>query len=300
MGVRSDAPVTELLYRDGYWADLAAKDAFKRFLVEVHGLDLSAWESAGYWDDEHYRAYSYFDAEERVVSSVCVYSLHMVVDGSPCRAAQIAGVGTLPEYRRQGLNRRLTEIALERVDPDHDFVFLFSDPDAVSFYRRCGFQPVLEHLPHVEVEPRAPKAGMRLVDLERAADRSRVERLSFQRTPVSETLGVSNPNLLMYHVLYKFPGRLHDIPVLDVVVPLRREGARLTVYDVIGPRVPRFDELYPYLASPETTEIGFYFVPDRLGIEEPRWRPLPDNCLFDRGEFPLRAERFVFPFTAQA
>jgi len=292
--------VTEFVYRDGYWADLAARGAFKRFLVEVHGLDLSAWESAGYWDDDHYRAYSYFDAEGRVVSSVCVYSLKMVVGGSPCRGAQISGVGTLPEYRRQGLNRRLTEIALEQVGPDHDFVFLFSDPDASPFYRRCGFQPLEEHFPYVEVEPRALKPGMRVLDLDVPADRSRVERLAALRTPVSETLGVSSPGLFMFHALYQFPDRLHDIPELDVVVALRREGTQLTVYDVVGSSVPRFDELYPYLASPETTEIGFYFVPDRLAIEDPSWRPLPENHLFDRGEFPLRAERFVFPFTAHA
>jgi hypothetical protein len=229
-----------------------------------------------------------------------VYSLKMVVGGSPCRAAQISGVGTLPEYRRQGLNRRLTEIALDRSDPDHDFVFLFSDPDAIPFYRRCGFQSVEEHFPYVKVDPRAPKPGMRVLDLAKPADRSRVERLAVLRTPVSETLGVSSPGLFMFHALYQFSERLHDLPDLDVVVAFRREGTQLTVYDVVGSRVPRFDELYPYLASPETTEIGFYFVPDRFAIEGLRWRPLPENHLFDRGEFPLRAERFVFPFTAHA
>jgi ribosomal protein S18 acetylase RimI-like enzyme len=292
--------VTELVFRESYWADLAAKEAFRRFLVEVHGLDLSAWESAGYWNDDHYGAYSYFDSEGRVVSSVCVYSLKMVVDGSACRAAQISGVGTLPEYRRQGLNRRLTEIALERVASDHDFVFLFSDPDAIPFYRRCGFQPVEESLPYVEVDPRVAKPGMRLLDLENPAHRSQVERMAAARTPVSETLGVLSPELFMFHALYQFSGRLHHLPDLDVVVAFRRDGTKLTVYDIVGPRLPRFNELYAYMASPGTTEIDFYFVPDKLAIETLRWRPLPDNHLFDRGEFPLRSERFVFPFTAHA
>ncbi len=38
-----------LSLRTGYWDDLAARGAFKEFLITIHGLDLSEWESAGYW-----------------------------------------------------------------------------------------------------------------------------------------------------------------------------------------------------------------------------------------------------------
>ena len=78
-----------LSLRTGYWDDLAARDAFKEFLITIHGLDLSEWESAGYWDYA-YAPFSFFDGEQ-VVSSVCVYSLRAVIDGEPARVAQLSG-----------------------------------------------------------------------------------------------------------------------------------------------------------------------------------------------------------------
>jgi GNAT superfamily N-acetyltransferase len=291
--------MNELVFREAYWADPVAQRAFQRFLVEIHGLDLSTWDSAGYWD-ERYRPFSYFDREGRVVSSVCVYSLEMIVQGSPCRAAQISGVGTSAARRRQGLNRRLTDIALEWAAPDHEFVFLFANDDAVPFYARCGFLTVEERIPHIAVRPGDPRPGLRKLDLDEATDVELLQALAERRAPVSDTLGVISPKLFMFHAIYRFAGYLYHIPDLDVAVAIGREGPRLTVYDVVGPRMPRFDELGPYLVSAETTEIEFYFVPDKLGIENPRWRVLQGNNLHDRGDIPLRTERFLFPFTAHA
>jgi hypothetical protein len=124
--------------------------------------------------------------------------------------------------------------------------------------------------------------------------------LAERRAPVSDTLGVIGPKLFMFHALYQFPGRLYHVRDLDVAVAIGREGPRLTVYDVVGPRMPRFDELCPYLVSSDTTEIDFYFVPDKLEIDNLRWRVLQGNNLHDRGDIPLRSERFLFPFTAHA
>ena len=61
-----------LVLRSHYWDDRRAKDAFKAFLLDIHNLDLTLWDEAGFWDD-HYTAFSLFDGE-RVVSSVCLYS----------------------------------------------------------------------------------------------------------------------------------------------------------------------------------------------------------------------------------
>lgn len=291
--------MNELAFREAYWADPVARQAFQRFLAEIHGLDLSGWESAGYWD-ECYRPFSYFDPEGRVASSVCVYSLELIVQGSPCRAAQISGVGTSAARRRQGLNRRLTEIALEWAAPGHDFVFLFANDDAVPFYARCGFLQVEERIARVDVQPGAPRPGLRRLDPDEPSDVKLLSASAELRAPVSDTLGVISPKLFMFHALYRFRDCLYHIRNLDVVVAIERDGPHLTVYDVVGPRVPRFDELCPYLVTPDTTEIEFYFVPDKLEIENPRWRALRGNNLHDRGDIPLRTERFLFPFTAHA
>jgi hypothetical protein len=141
---------------------------------------------------------------------------------------------------------------------------------------------------------------MRKLDLNQAADMELLQGLAERRTPVSDTLGVVSPKLFMFHALYQFPGGLYHVRDLDVAVAIRREGPRLKVFDVVGPNMPHFSELRPYLVSAETSEIDFYFVPDKLGIENLRWRLLRGNNLHDRGDIPLRNGRFLFPFTAHA
>ena len=124
----------DLKLRTHYWDDSDAKAAFKQFILKIHGLDFSEWDSSGYWDHA-YTPFSFFDGDT-VVASVCVYLLKAVLNGENTRVAQISGVGTLPEWRRRGLNRQLTDIGLAWAQGKHQGVFLFSDTDAIPYYEK--------------------------------------------------------------------------------------------------------------------------------------------------------------------
>jgi len=52
------------------------------------------------------------------------------LNGENTRVAQISGVGTLPEWRRKGLNRQLTDIGLR------DCLFEIPDLDCLVFCER--------------------------------------------------------------------------------------------------------------------------------------------------------------------
>jgi hypothetical protein len=77
----------KLVYKHTYFDDERSKQAFIRFLIDIHHLDLSLWSELGYWDDS-YTPFSYFDDEEGVVASVQVYSMDMMIKGNRCRVAQ--------------------------------------------------------------------------------------------------------------------------------------------------------------------------------------------------------------------
>ena len=53
------------------------------------------------------------------------------------RLAQISGVGTRPGWRRRGLNRHLTEVALDWARGKHEGVFLFSSDEAIPCSNRA-------------------------------------------------------------------------------------------------------------------------------------------------------------------
>ncbi len=289
----------DLRFRSRYWDDLPAREAFKRFLIDIHGLDLGLWERRGFWDLDDYLPFSLFDGD-RVVAHLCVFSLDAVVGGERRRLGQFSGVGTAPERRRQGLNRRLTERALEELGATHDGFFLFSAPDAVPFYRRCGFEPVMQKATVVEVEGEGAVGGARRLDLDDEDDLDLLVRLARERTPVSHVLAAHSVNLLMFHVLYDFADRVWYLPDLDVAVLFGVADGCLTLVDVIGPAMPSFDELHPRLPAGPHRRVRFGFVPDRLGVEDAPTLALGDDHAHVWPGLNLPAGEPVFPHTVHA
>ncbi|MCH7879915.1 MAG: GNAT family N-acetyltransferase, partial [candidate division Zixibacteria bacterium] len=112
-------------------------------MKRMHGVDLSSWDKLGFWDQK-YRPFSYFSGAS-LVSNVCVYSMEMTIQGKRSLGAQISAVGTLPEFRRQGLSLKLTRRAMDWAHEDHDFFFLFADKNAYQCYDKFGFRLTDEH-----------------------------------------------------------------------------------------------------------------------------------------------------------
>ncbi len=285
-----------LTFHTNYWHDREARRAFQAFIREIHGLDFTAWEEAGYWD-EAYRPFSFFE-EGRVVSSVCLYLLDAIVDGHATKLAQISGVGTHPDWRRQGLNRKLTEEALAWARGKHEGIFLFSDDEAIPFYERCGFRPREEFIESLAVASRpACREPIRLA-LDVVREREIIEDYARDRAPISNRLSVGNMRLLMFHLLYLFGKDIYYVPELGLIVVYRRAGGRLEIFDIIGRQIPSLPELYPFIADTTDRTVDFHFGTDKLALHGVQTRVLKGNNLFVDEAFPVESP--VFPYTGRA
>jgi|WetSurMetagenome_2_1015567.scaffolds.fasta_scaffold172750_1 GNAT superfamily N-acetyltransferase len=297
--------------RSDYWADANARAAFKDFIRQVFKFNIDPWDAAGYWDDD-FRPFSLFADDGRIVASVCIYCMHMVVGGRATSVGQISSMGVLPELRRQGIGRQLSEVALRWAsDQGHKFFMLFSSEEALPFYRSQGFTLTAEHTPVLRlvgetsfpINTSAAALGVRALDLTQPADRALLYRLASERCPVSQQLGVFNERLLMFRALLPPRGSTAQyIPSLDLAVLFRRREGVLTVYDIVGHRVPAFAELSPFLIAPSDREVVFWFMTDLLGdlassgvLEH---RPLAGNNLHLQASLPFSGP-FIFPFSAQ-
>lgn len=287
-----------LTYREDYWDDRERKTAFLNFMIPLFRLDLSPWDKRGFWD-HNYRPFSFFDGP-CLVSNVCVYSMDMVVLGRRCRVAQISAVGTRPEYRRRGLSRELTERALAWARDSHEFFFLFADHDAFPFYQSCGFRGVAEYKSRVAVRGQPPSAGAFRLDMTRDDHIQRVHDLAIHRTPVSDLLGVLNDRLFMFWCLCGLHECVYEIPDLGIAVLLRQTNGLLTIFDIVGPNVPTFARLYPYLCNSETRAVELLFMPDKLRVGETELICIDDNGTHLLGSVPFEGNPFLFPFTAHA
>jgi GNAT superfamily N-acetyltransferase len=286
----------KLLMKTRYWDDPQARGAFKRFIKSIHGLDLSEWESGGYWDNA-LTPFSYFDGQE-IVSSVCIYSQSAVVNGKKMRLAQISGVGTAPEWRRKGLSRRLTDAGLDWARGRHGAVFLFSNAEAIPFYKACGFGAIDEYVEVLQAKPVPRIPGAVSLDPEKRHDLEKIYNLAKRRTAVSDQFGVLNEKLVVFHSLHSLRNNAYEIPDLNCIVFLERDKGLLKIYDIVGEKVPCFDVLYPFIADERDKLIEFHFHVDKLGLGRTETRHLLGNNPFVRGPFPLK--RPVFPYTCRA
>jgi GNAT superfamily N-acetyltransferase len=287
-----------LTYREDYWDDADSKAEFNRLLKDIFNLDLTLWNKKGFWD-RRFRPFSYFD-RDKLISSVCLYSLDMMVAGKPCQVAQISSVATLPEYRRRGLNRELTEKALAWARDTHEFFFLFADEEAVPYYRKCGFRAVDEHKARIKVSGQSSSPGATKLDIEDPDHWKQIGDLAAKRVPVSETLGVTNQRLFMFWCLYWMKDCIHYVAELDLLILYERKGETVIVSDIVGEQIPPFSEIYPYICAATDRAVEFLFMPDRLGLGQLDWVKVTENGTHLLGAFPLESTEFIFPLTAHA
>lgn len=287
-----------LSYREDYWDFLELKKQFISFLIQIHGLDLSLWDEMGFWDQK-YRPFSYFDGDS-LVSSVCIYSMDMTIHGQKRLVAQVSAVGTLPEYRRRGLNLQLTQKAMDWARVNHDFFYLFADEEALPFYKKCGFRQVDEHKASVSVSGGIARPGADKLDIRRKDHLELIYRLASEREPVSGVLGVSNKRLLMFWCLYFLADNIYFITDLDVLILYKRDNELVTVFDIVGKNVPAFSEVYPYICAETDKTIEFLFMVDKLNLGTFNQVRVEDNGTHLLGDFPLESGKFIFPYTAHA
>ncbi len=280
--------------KTGYWDDPVAKATFKQFVIDIFGLDFAAWDKTGFWDDA-FTAFSYFDGEE-MVASICLYLLPAIIEGRDTSLAQISTVGTRADLRGRGLNRQLTDIAMDWAKGKHEGVFLFSDEEATPFYEKIGFTPQDEFIEVIDAASVTTCEGATKLDTQKHL--AKIHAYAKKRAPISNKLSIGNDKLTMFHMLYFLRDMIYEIPELDCLVACKRSEGRLKIFDILSERVPSWSELHPFLTGPDDKEVEFHFHTDKLGLDEVRQIPLKGNLPYVWKVFPVKTP--VFPFTSRA
>ncbi|MCF7923339.1 MAG: GNAT family N-acetyltransferase [Candidatus Marinimicrobia bacterium] len=286
----------ELELKTEYWHDSQAREAFKTFILNIHGLDFTEWEAQGYWD-QVYTPFSYFK-DGKIISSVCIYLLDAVIAGRSTRLIQISGVGTHPDWRRQGLSRELTELGLEWARGQHEGVFLFADTPAIPYYQACGFTPLKEYLEVIYGIPTETRPGAIQLDPMLKDQQDKIFEYAQGRVPLSDRFSINNPKLFMFYILYFLKNNIYEIKELGCLVCYKREGNTLSIYDIVAEEIPSFEDLYPYIAVETDHKIKFHFHTDKLGLRNVERERIEHNHAFTRGNFPVNDP--VFPYTSRA
>ena len=283
-------------FRDHYFDDPAAKAAFERYAQAVFGLDFTRWKSRGLWDPA-YVPFSAFDGDT-CAATICIYPSEMRVDRRPMRAAQLLTVGTLPEYRSQGLHRELWTRARAWWKRSCDFAFLFTHEDAAGFYERLGFRRRDEVSEVIDAPHPAGNGApaLRKLDIDGDEDFEIVKALALEREMTSHRLGFRNPSLQLFMYLYAYRDRTFFSEALEAVIVIERRDTRIRIHDLMARTLPRTEDLLAALGAIEGDEIEFLFCTDRFDLDDHAVRKdrITDGVLFVTEEFPLEGD-FLFP-----
>ena len=286
-------------YRNDYFEDPFAKASFERYAKKIFGLDFGRWKARGLWDNQ-YKPFSAFAGGE-CVASICVYPSEMRVDGVKRRGAQLLTVGTLPEYRLQGIQKEIWKRVRAWTGQECDFTFLFTDESAAGFYEKLDLRRQPEYSETVQCPQPAGHAELRYkkLNLEQDSEYAIIERLATEREMISNRIGFLNPNLLLFMFLYLYQGWSYYLEDIDTVIVVEETKDRVRIHDIVAKQMPKLSDIESFFAQFKKDEIDFLFCTDRLGVDRSNKRRVKDSLLFVSEDFELDGE-FVFPYSIRA
>jgi predicted N-acetyltransferase YhbS len=105
--------------------------------------------------------------------------------GEVFRIYGLSSVYTFPHYRGAGLGTRVVRRAMDEIERagDGDVALLFTMPERVAFYRRCGWE-AMPALRCLVGDPAQPEAHQDLATMRFLSARGRRRRAAFERGPV--------------------------------------------------------------------------------------------------------------------
>ena len=193
--------------------------------------------------------------------------MDLTIDSKPYTGLQIGTVATHPDYRNQGLSKKLLEHAIAHFSSKIDFVFLFANEQAVGFYKKLGFSPAQEtqYLLTCSAEnKKSYYSNLKQLELnEQTSAIQHIYTLLSQRSLISNQFDSSTANPLRYFYLSMY--YQHAIwwdECHNLLIVAEPEGSTLVVYDIIGLEYPA--DYLTHLNWPGITTLDIRFTPDRF------------------------------------
>lgn len=237
-------------------------------------------------------------ADEQLVAHVGVIPLTLILEGRRATVASVHAVATHPAYRRRGYYRAVMEEVLSYCANRYETLILTTAQP--ELYQPFGFRCVQEHIFTLNPPVLKQKHKLRLLDLETAADRALLGRLSESRTQVSNVVGIiEDKTVFFFNEGWRPLCYSEDLATLFC---MELRGNTLHLFDLVAETLPSLSEVVACL--PESIEqIIFYFSPERLTTEAQAVRGMLDpndsSYLMVRGVWLAEEARFMLPRSAR-
>ncbi|MBQ8953392.1 MAG: GNAT family N-acetyltransferase [Clostridia bacterium] len=257
----------DLEYRDDIRDDEALRASFNALTRRVFGFDFADWHAGGWWTDERtgYTPHALVCGGQ-VAANVSATPISFQMAGETLRALQLGTVMTAPEWRGQGLQRRLMARVLDEAAGQYDMIYLYANESVMAFYPKFGFVPATEYA-FSRPMPEGRGALSVPADMSGAADRGRLLRLYEQGNPFSAAAVRGETGLLMFYCAGFMSGSVYFIDALNAAAVAEYEDGALLLHDVFCPAGVSLEDVLGGLARPGIGRVEFGFTPkDAAGM----------------------------------
>lgn len=278
------------------------RENFNALAKSIFGIDFTPWVEHGGWNDK-YICYSFID-KDQVIANASINKMTIILNQKEYNAIQIGTVMTHPDYRMQGLSRKLIDHIIAMYEQECDFIYLFANDSALDFYPKFGFERMQESSFSINASHLRNQTSkthfVRPLSMNNSVDFTMIKKFAEERVPVSSILSVmNNEHQLLFYFILPFHDFFYYIEDADVVVIFRHEEHLLHIFDIISTKSIDINAILNSIISPETEAIQFYFTPDyALDHMEAELIPQSEDTLFVRPFLNELPKQFMFPITS--
>lgn len=235
------------------------RQGFNGLAAKVFGISFEDWHRDGYWTDK-YIPYALAE-NDRVISNASVNIMDIVWQGGPKRYIQIGTVMTDPEYRNQGLSRRVIEEILSDWSDRCDGLYLFANNTVLDFYPKFSFISAPEYQYTLQLPLAQQRYNFTKLNMNKPGDRETLRHCYQKSNPFSALSANNNYELLMFHCITFMSGCIYYSKELDTVCIMSQEEGTLICHDIYGsPNIP-LDLIISSLAPASTEQVVLGFTP---------------------------------------
>ncbi|KQS87773.1 MULTISPECIES: GNAT family N-acetyltransferase [unclassified Rhizobium] len=279
------------VFRQDYFGDPAAWSALVALLHDTFDIDVGIQDRFG-GPDPTSMPFGYFDADGTCIANFSAFSMSVIIEGRPVKAAGFQSGAVRPQWRGRGLYRDLMNRAFSRCDAQgFELGLLLTDKPAL--YEPYGFRVVPQHKFVGSPPPIQPWTSARRLSLENADDIDLLKNLLFlNRVPVSERFAVaSQAEMFLLNSFFDGDVRLDYLEAFDAVAAWKEDAGTVQLLDIAGRAIPLLGDILAALGVTHE-DVEVCFPPDKLG-----WQGMPEvhasgTSLMIRG---LPAESLVDP-----
>ncbi|SFS40842.1 GNAT family N-acetyltransferase [Paenibacillus sp. 453mf] len=255
--------------------------SFNHLANQIFGIDFENWYQKSCWNDR-YICYSFLHSD-KVIANLSVSFMDIILNNQVYSAIQIGTVMTDPEYRNQGLSRRLMEIVMEEYQTRYSFIYLYANKSVLNFYTKFGFKKVIEPSYSLKLTVTSTdKTKIRKMDISTKEDWELLMELNSARRPISNKCGIMNAEgIFSWYCLNIFYDDIYLITDLKTVIIYQQEGNLLHLYDVVSIKEVRLNELIEMIPIEGVSKVLVHFKPDEENEKYiSKFYVEPDDTLF--------------------